>query len=46
MEWINTHVSTLRGQAFQDAEPQDRSTWVLLLRFCFGQLPQWQVRRV
>lgn len=36
MEWLNIHRSTIDGEAFQDAEPAERSTWLLLLSYCAG----------
>lgn len=37
MEWLNLHTSTLDSEAFMDASPPHRSTWLLLLRYCIGQ---------
>lgn len=37
MEWLNLHTSTLDSEAFMDASPPHRSTWLLLLRYCVGQ---------
>lgn len=37
MEWLNLHTSTLDSEAFMDASPPERSTWLLLLRYCVGQ---------
>lgn len=37
MEWLNIHTSTLDSETFLDAEPVDRATWLLLLRYCIGQ---------
>lgn len=37
MEYINIHVSTVDSVEFRSAEPEQRSTWLNLLRFCCGQ---------
>lgn len=37
MEWINIHTSTLDSEEMADAELQDHSTWLFLMRYCFGQ---------
>lgn len=37
MEWINIHSSTVRGEAFIDATPIQRGTWLCLLHYCCNQ---------
>lgn len=37
MNWINLNVTTLDSEEFLGAEPEQRATWLCLLRFCAGQ---------
>ena len=37
MDWINIHTSTLDSEAFIDATPIQRGTWLCLMRYCCGQ---------
>jgi hypothetical protein len=37
MEWLNLHTSTLDSPQFVGAEPEERATWLCLLRYCVGQ---------
>lgn len=37
MEWLNIHRSTIDSEAFVDASPAQRGTWLALLNYCAGQ---------
>ena len=37
MEWLNIHTATLDSEAVIGADPIERGTWLMLLRFCIGQ---------
>jgi hypothetical protein len=37
MEYLNLHASILDSPAVVGAEPIDRATWLMLLRYCIGQ---------
>jgi len=37
MEWLNIHTSTLDSPEFIGADPNQRATWLCLLRYCAGQ---------
>lgn len=37
MDWLNLHTSTLDSPEVLGAEPVDRGTWLMLLRYCVGQ---------
>ena len=37
MEWLNLHTSLLDSPQVIGAEPVDRGTWLMLLRYCIGQ---------
>ena len=37
MDWLNLHTSILDSPDVVGAEPLDRGTWLMLLRFCIGQ---------
>jgi len=37
MEWLNLHTSTLDSPEFIGADPNQRATWLCLLRYCAGQ---------
>jgi hypothetical protein len=37
MEWLNLHTSLLDSPQVLGAEPIDRGTWLMLLRYCIGQ---------
>lgn len=37
MEWLNLHTSTLDSPEFIGADPNQRATWLCLLRYCVGQ---------
>lgn len=37
MEWLNIHRGTIDSEAFVDASPAQRGTWLSLLSYCAGQ---------
>jgi hypothetical protein len=37
MDWLNLHTSILDSPEVVGAEPLDRGTWLMLLRYCIGQ---------
>ena len=37
MDWLNLHTSILDSPQVLGAEPLDRATWLMLLRYCIGQ---------
>lgn len=37
MDWLNLHTSVLDSPDVVGAEPVDRGTWLMLLRYCIGQ---------
>lgn len=37
MDWLNLHSSILDSPEVVGAEPTDRGTWLMLLRYCMGQ---------
>ena len=37
MDWLNLHTSVLDSPEVVGAEPLDRGTWLMLLRYCIGQ---------
>lgn len=37
MEWLNIHTKTLDSEAVIGADPIERGTWLMLLRYCIGQ---------
>ena len=37
MDWINLHTKVLDSPEVVGAEPVDRGTWLMLLRYCIGQ---------
>jgi hypothetical protein len=37
MDWLNLHTSILDSPEVLGADPIDRATWLMLLRFCIGQ---------
>lgn len=37
MDWLNLHVSILDSPEVLGAEPVERATWLMLLRYCIGQ---------
>lgn len=37
MNWINLNVTTLDSEEFLGSEPEQRATWLCLLRYCVGQ---------
>ena len=37
MEWLNIHTATLDSEAVIGADPVERGTWLMLLRYCIGQ---------
>lgn len=37
MNWINLNTATLDSEEFLGAEPEQRASWLCLLRFCAGQ---------
>lgn len=37
MDWLNLHTSVLDSPEVVGAEPVDRGTWLMLLRYCIGQ---------